>query len=200
MTLIIGLTGSIASGKSTVADMFKQLNIPVIDADQISRQVVKPGEAAYQQIVEEFGKQILLEDQTIDRTKLGEIIFSDDKQRKKLNNIVHPAVRQEMLKQRDDLIKQKVSCVVLDIPLLYESNLTHFVEKTMVVYVDKATQLSRLMERNGFTEEEALQRIDAQLPVKEKAALADVVIDNNGSKQDSFDQLQHILDRWHVRL
>ncbi|WP_085509074.1 dephospho-CoA kinase [Thalassobacillus devorans] len=198
MTLVIGLTGSIASGKSTVSLMFDDYNIPVIDADKLSREVVKPGEKAYQEIVTEFGETILREDGAIDRKKLGSIVFQDEEKRKVLNSIVHPAVRQRMIEQRDYYCNQEVPAVVLDIPLLFESKLTHFVDKTIVVYVDEDVQINRLVERDDSSREEALQRIKAQLPVKEKAEMADEVIDNNGSKQESYQQLTTILRKWKV--
>lgn len=198
MTLVIGLTGSIASGKSTVSLMFDEFNIPVIDADKLSREVVRPGEKAYQKIVKAFGEQILREDGTLDREKLGEIVFADEEKRKMLNQIVHPAVRESMIAKRDAYVKSGEKCIVLDIPLLFESNLPHFVDKTLVVYVDEDIQLQRLMERNGYTEEEALQRIRAQIPVKEKADRADQVIDNNGSKYESYQQLELILKNWGI--
>src|SRR5699024_5391570 len=173
MTRVLGLTGSIASGKSTVSLMFDDFNIPVIDADKISREVVIPGEKAYGQIIDTFGETILREDKTIDRKKLGAIVFEDGDKRKTLNGIVHPAVREKMLERRDAYAASGEKCVVLDIPLLFESKLTHFVDKTIVVYVDEHVQLERLMERDGYSEKEAYQRINAQMPMKEKAELAD---------------------------
>ncbi len=198
MTLIIGLTGSIASGKSTVSLMFDDLKIPVIDADKIAREVVEPGERAYEEIVHHFGKDILRKDLTLDRKKLGEIVFSDDEQRKILNGIVHPAIRKKMLERRDRFVERGERCVVLDIPLLYESNLTHYVDRTIVVYVDPSVQLERLMDRDEYTEEEAQKRIDAQMSIREKAKLADAVIDNNGTKYESYQQLQALLKQWNV--
>lgn len=198
VTLVIGLTGSIATGKSTVSLMFDDFDIPVIDADKVARQVVVPGEKAYNDIVKVFGEEILREDRTLDRKKLGSIVFADEEQRKKLNSIIHPEIRKKMLHDRDQFVKQGARCVVLDIPLLYESKLTHFVDKVIVVYADPDVQLKRLMERNGYTEEEARQRIDSQMPAKEKAALADAVIDNNGTKAESYEQLEKILLEWKV--
>lgn len=198
MALIIGLTGSIASGKSTVSKMFDDFTIPVVDADKISREVVTPGEAAYEKVIHTFGKEIVQEDQMIDRKKLGAIIFSDEAKRQQLNNIVHPAVREKMLEQRDSFVSEGAKCVVLDIPLLFESKLTHFVDKIMVVYVDENTQLARLMERDGSEEEEAMQRIQSQIPVSEKAKLADAIIDNNGTTDESYQQLRVILTDWNI--
>ncbi|ELK47271.1 dephospho-CoA kinase [Halobacillus sp. ACCC02827] len=198
MTVVIGLTGSIASGKSTISAMFKELGIPVVDADVISRKVVEPGEAAYTRIVEAFGSDILLEDRTIDRKKLGGVVFSNEEKRKELNGIVHPEVRKEMVRQRECYKEEGHRAVVLDIPLLFESKLTDYVEKTLVVYVEEETQLRRLMERDQSTSEDAEARIASQIPVKKKAALADAVIDNNGSVEQSFDQLKDILQRWNI--
>ncbi|GAB3803998.1 dephospho-CoA kinase [Virgibacillus kimchii] len=198
MTLVIGLTGSIATGKSTVSLMFDDFNIPVIDADKLSREVVKPGEKAYKEIIDAFGEEILREDKTLDRETLGQIVFADESKRNILNQIVHPAVRERMLEKRDDYIKNEEKCIVLDIPLLFESKLTQFVDKTLVVYADESVQLQRLMERNGYSEDEAMQRIKTQIPAKEKAELADKVINNNGSKFDSFRQLESILKDWEI--
>lgn len=196
--VVIGLTGSIATGKSTVANKFKELGIPVIDADKIAREVVEPQEEAYKGIVETFGKEILLEDQTIDRKKLGDIVFKDATKREQLNNIVHPAIRKRMLEQRDAYLNDGNRCVVMDIPLLFESKLEHFVDKILVVYVDEDVQLQRLMKRNDLTKEEALQRIHSQMPIKKKAELADRTIDNNGTKAETYAQLKEILKEWNV--
>ncbi|SET44415.1 dephospho-CoA kinase [Oceanobacillus limi] len=198
MALIIGLTGSIASGKSTVSHMFHDLNIPVVDADKISREVVNRGEKAYQEIIDVFGEGILTKSKIIDRKKLGAIIFKDETKRNQLNGIVHPAVRERMLEKRDTYVEAGEKCIVLDIPLLFESKLTHFVDKTLVVFVDEDVQLQRLMERDGYTEEEADQRIQSQIPVKEKAKLADAVINNNGTINETNQQLKQILHDWQV--
>lgn len=200
MTLIIGLTGGIASGKSTVSTMFSDLNIPVIDADQLARDVVQPGKKAYEKIVSHFGREIVQQDQTLDRQKLGSIVFANDEKRQELNHIIHPAIRKQMVKQRDDYVRSKEPCVVLDIPLLFESQLMHYVHKIIVVYVDEDVQLKRLIKRDGFTQEEASQRIQSQLPLKEKAQKADAIIDNNGTIEQSATQLKQILSRWHVNV
>ncbi|MEC5421965.1 dephospho-CoA kinase [Virgibacillus sp. C22-A2] len=198
MTLVIGLTGSIASGKSTVSLMFDEFNIPVVDADKLSREVVKPGEKAYDKIVNTFGHEILRDDQTLDRKKLGGIIFADEDKRKQLNSIVHPAVRERMIFRRDSFIEAGETCVVLDIPLLFESKLTHFVDKTLVVFVDEGVQLKRLMERDDYTEVEAWQRIKSQISIDEKAKKANAIIDNNGTKYESYIQLEKLLREWKI--
>ncbi|KAF0994187.1 dephospho-CoA kinase [Geobacillus sp. TFV-3] len=196
MTLTIGLTGGIASGKSTVSAMMRELGLPVIDADEAARAVVRPGEDAYRQIVAAFGPGILQTNGEIDRAKLGAIVFNDEEERKKLNAIVHPAVRQKMLEEKEALVRSGAKTVVLDIPLLFESGLTSWVDKVLVVYVDDDIQLRRLMERNGFTEEEARARIRAQWPLAEKMKRADAVINNNGTREETRRQLLAILKQW----
>jgi dephospho-CoA kinase len=198
MGLIIGLTGGIASGKSTVSNMLREFGFPIVDADVISRQVVEIGERAYDEIVEAFGDEVLQKDGTLDRIKLGSIVFNDQLKRKQLNNIVHPAVRSTMLKQKEQYIQSGAKAAILDIPLLFESQLTYMVDKTIVVYVDTSIQLQRLMERNHFTETEALARIHSQMPLQEKKALAEEVINNNGTVQETKAQLEKILKSWNL--
>lgn len=198
MTLTIGLTGSIATGKSTVAKMFKKLNIPVVDADQIAREVVEVGKPTYKKVIEVFGEDILMTNLEIDRKKLGEIVFSNEEARKKLNNIIHPAIRKEMLRQRDKHISHSEKCVVLDIPLLFESKLFHFVDKVLVVYTTEKNQLIRLMERDQSSKEEALQKINAQISIEQKKDAADAIIDNNSSKENSYRQLINLLKEWNI--
>ncbi|KYC72601.1 dephospho-CoA kinase [Bacillus coagulans] len=198
MAKIIGLTGGIASGKSTVSKMLKAKGFTIVDADIAARKVVEPGEPAYEQIIEAFGKGILLEDLTIDRKKLGALIFADEALRMKLNSIVHPAVRAWMTREKDRAIENGEKTVFLDIPLLFESRLTYMVERTILVYVDEETQLKRLMARNGLSEKEAQMRIRAQMPLSEKKALADAVIDNNGSPEETKQQLEKIVSDWQL--
>lgn len=196
--MVIGLTGGIASGKSTISNMITTFGIPVIDADVISRQVVEPGESAYRKIVDYFGENILHDDRTINRNKLGQIVFSDEEKRKALNKMVHPEVRKTMLNQKEDLINAGNKAVVLDIPLLFESKRTALVDQILVVYVDEDTQLSRLMKRDGFTEEESQSRIKSQMPLKQKQEMADAIIDNRGSLEQSRKQLEKIFIDWKI--
>ncbi|KFZ41704.1 dephospho-CoA kinase [Anoxybacillus flavithermus] len=196
--LTIGLTGGIASGKSTVAAMFRDLHIPVIDADEIAHRVTAIDGEAYHLIVETFGSDILDSNGAIDRRKLGAIVFHDEQKRKQLNAIVHPLVRKHMLQQKEQYAKQKEKAVVLDIPLLFESKLEHLVDRILVVYVDEQTQLHRLCERNGFSVEEARARMKAQMPLEEKRKKADAVIDNNGTIEETERQLHACLVRWGV--
>lgn len=196
--MIIGLTGSIASGKSTVAKMIKSYGLPIVDADVVARQVVEPGTPTLNKIAEAFGPEVIAHDGSMNRAKLGSIIFHNEEMRKTLNGIIHPAIREEMLRQRDEFMSFGEKNIFMDIPLLFESKLEHFVEKIIVVSVNKEVQLQRLMERNGFSEEEANARIATQIPVKEKEQLADAVIHNNGTLEDTAIQLQTILYEWNV--
>ncbi|MGN7374020.1 dephospho-CoA kinase [Bacillus halotolerans] len=196
MTLVIGLTGGIASGKSTVANMLIGKGITVIDADIIAKQAVEKGMPAYRQIIDEFGEDILLENGDIDRRKLGALVFTNEQKRLALNSIVHPAVREEMLKRRNESIANQETFVVLDIPLLFESKLESLVDKIIVVSVTKELQLERLTKRNQLTEEEALSRIRSQIPLEEKVSRADNVIDNSGTLEETKQQLEEILSCW----
>lgn len=198
MSLVIGLTGGIASGKSTVSNMLKEMNITVIDADVEARLAVKKGEPAYQQIIKEFGNEILLPDGDIDRQRLGSIIFHNVEKRQLLNGIVHPEVRKRMNNQVEAAKERGEQVIVLDIPLLFESKLTHMVEKTILVYVDKEIQLARLMERNTLSLGDAEARVQSQMPLSEKRALADVVINNNGTIAETQKQVIEVLRGWGI--
>lgn len=196
--MIIGLTGSIASGKSTVSEMLKNEGYPIIDADLVARLVVEPGTETLEQIRQAFGSEVISVDGTMNRAKVGEIIFNDPVSRKTLNDIVHPAIRQEMLKQRYELLEQGFKTIIMDIPLLFESRLQYLVDKILVVSVTEENQLKRLVERNGFTEKEARARINSQLPMSVKEDGADAVVYNNGSLEETSQQLMRILVSWHA--
>lgn len=196
--MIIGLTGSIASGKSTVANMLRKYGLPIVDADLVARIVVEPGTPTLQKIVEAFGEEALTEDGAMNRQKIGSLIFHDEAKRKELNSIIHPAIRQEMLRQRDEHVENGAETVIMDIPLLFESKLQHFVDKILVVSVTEETQLKRLMERNLLSEDEAKARISTQLPISVKEQGADAVIRNNGTIEETEKQLQTILSNWNV--
>ncbi len=196
--MIIGLTGSIASGKSTVAKMMTALGLPIVDADVVARDVVKPGTETLALIVQNFGEDILLDDGNLNRPKLGDIIFHEPAKRKILNDIMHPAIRQEMLTQRDAYLEAGQKHVVMDIPLLFESKLQHFVERILVVSVSEEVQLRRLMERNQLSKEDALARMHSQLPMSVKEKSAHAVIYNNENIQQTEEQLIKILTHWGV--
>lgn len=196
--ITIGLTGGIASGKSTVSKMIQERHIPLIDADIIAREVVEPGEKAYHQIVETFGKDVLFEDGSLNRKKLGNIIFQDEAKRKALNGIVHPQVRKRMKEKIDTHKISGAKAIVLDIPLLFESRLTDWVDKILLVFVDPDIQVQRLINRDGITKSDALDRIGSQLSLEEKRRDSDAVINNNGQVKETFDQLSDILEYWDI--
>ncbi|WP_426004592.1 dephospho-CoA kinase [Bacillus sp. DWP3-1] len=196
MTLVIGLTGGIASGKSTVSQMIKEQGIRVVDADVIAKEAVSKGTPALHHIVQTFGEGVLLPNGELNRQQLGAIIFSDEEKRKQLNAIVHPEVRKEMLRQRDQGINSQETFVVLDIPLLFESQLESLVDRIIVVYTTPELQLSRLMKRNDLSEEEALNRIHSQQSLEEKCKKADRVIENTQDLAFIRKQLQNILNEW----
>lgn len=174
--------------------MLKEVGLPIVDADVVARQVVEPGTPTLQAIVDAFGEAVLLPNGEMDRAKVGSIIFHDESKRQQLNNIIHPAIRMEMLRQRDEYVAEGKH-VVMDIPLLFENNLQHFVEKILVVTVSPEIQLKRLMERNQFSEDEAKARIASQLPLSQKEEGADGVIYNNGTIEQSKVQLMSILEK-----
>lgn len=196
--MIIGLTGSIASGKSTVSKMLADMGFPIVDADLIARLVVEPGTDTLKEIEAAFGSQVILPEGALNRAKLGELIFNDPESRQQLNNIIHPAIRKEMLRQRAAFLADGHKNVILDIPLLFESKLFNFADRILVVSVSEQNQLMRLMERNGLTEKEALARIGSQLPMSEKEAGADAVIFNNGTIEETKQQLVNILNEWQM--
>jgi len=196
--MIIGLTGSIASGKSTISAMLKEKGYPIIDADLVARLVVEPGTSTLSEIERVFGDQVMNKDGTLNREALGQLIFHEPAKRKQLNDLMHPAIRAEMLRQRDELFDRGEKTLIMDIPLLFESRLQHFVDKILVVSVTEEMQLQRLMQRNSLSEEEAKARIRSQLPISEKEKGADAVIYNNGSIEQSKVQLERILVEWDV--
>lgn len=199
MSLVIGLTGGIASGKSTVSNMFKEMGITVIDADVEARLAVAKGEPAYLKIIAEFGREVVAENGEIDRPKLGSIVFHQEEKRLRLNEIVHPEVRKRMAGQIEAAKLNDEKVIVLDIPLLFESKLTFMVDKTILVYVNQQTQLERLMKRNYFSMEEAKARIDSQMPLSEKVKLADAVLENNGTIEATKRQLLNVLNDWGIK-
>ena len=189
----VGLTGGIASGKSTVSNMLAARGAHIVDADRIAREVVEPGKPALAGIVDAFGASVLAEDGTLNRKMLGSIVFGDEAARKKLESITHPAIRKEMARWMEYWEEtDPKSLVVADIPLLFESGLdkTYHFTDIIVVYVPRSVQLERLMKRNGFSEEEANARLDAQMSIERKRELADVVIDNSGSLEETERQVE----------
>lgn len=196
--MIIGLTGSIASGKSTVSKILAEKGFPIVDADLIARLVVESGTEVMQEIQAAFGDEVIQEDGSLNREALGARIFGNEKNREILNAIMHPAIRAEMLRQKEAHLANGAKTVIMDIPLLFESQLQSFVEKILVVTVTPDNQKIRLMKRNKFTEEEAMHRIQSQLPLKVKEAGADAVIDNNGTIEETKKQVEILLEKWNM--
>lgn len=189
---VIGLTGGIATGKSTVARMFEKLGAVVVSADEAARRVVEPGEPALQEIREAFGDEVLAPDGTLDRRALGDIVFADEEARRRLEAITHPRIRQQT-KAEIDAAAEQGRTVIAEIPLLFESDGARaMVDKTIVVYVDEKTQEERLMVRDGWSRDQARARMASQLPLAKKAAMADWVIDNGGSLEETKNQVEDL--------
>src|SRR5438067_866923 len=188
---VLGLTGGIGSGKSLVARIFNDLGAEVVDADQLARDVVEPGQPALREIADAFGAEVLLPDGRLNRSRLGTIIFADPAARARLNAITHPPIRQRMAEEVA-VRRGRQGIVILDIPLLYENARLDLVEAVIVVWVDRATQLRRLTERDGFSVEEAQRRIDTQMSLDEKRKRADHLIDNSGSPEATRRQVEAV--------
>jgi dephospho-CoA kinase len=174
-----------------VASMFAQLGADVIDADQLAREVVEPGQPALEEIATAFGQDILLPDGRLDRGKLGRIIFADPAARARLNAITHPRIQERIATEMAHR-GSRPGVLIVDIPLLYENDRAATVEAVIVVWVDSKTQLRRLNERDGLTVDESRQRIAAQMPLDEKRNRADIVIDNSGSRENTRRQVEAI--------
>lgn len=185
MTTILGLTGGIASGKSTVTQMFLERQIPVIDTDAIAHNLLEKGTPVFQQIVEHFTADILLTDQTINRKKLAKIVFANKGKRELLNDLVHPEVYRIVDAEIAYFEQQHQPLVVVDVPLLFETGFQQRCDKTVVVYTTEEKQLERLMDRDQIDEEYAMMKITAQMPLEKKCEQADFVIDNSQSILDT---------------
>lgn len=198
--MIIGLTGGIASGKSTVSNMLRERGAIIVDADQISREIVMPGSPVLQRIVEEFGEDIVHEDGSLNRKKLGEIIFADEDKRRLLNSIMHPPIRELMRSRMEQFEREHPErLIVADIPLLYESKLEHMFSEVMVVYVPLEVQMERLQHRDNLSAEQAMERIRSQMPLADKRQMADVVIDNSQDLEHTAKQIDEYLIRKGLR-
>ena len=181
--LLVGLTGGIATGKSTVSAMFAHRGARVIDADVLAREVVLPGQPAYAQIVREFGREVLQEDGQLDRKRLGAIVFSDPAKRKRLEEITHPAIRARQQRILSVLEEEGYESIVIwDAALLIESGGQKGMDRVVVVVTDPATEIERLVARDQIPEEEARHRVANQMPISVKARFADYVIDNSGDR------------------
>ena len=193
--MILGITGGIASGKSSVTEMFRNLGAAVVSADQLAREAVLPGSQALAQLVEYFGPEILQDDGTLDRQGLAKRIFRDPSARAALNRITHPAIARLAEEQLVRLRRSGEKLIIYEAPLLFEAGAEGRVDAVLVVRIELGLQLARLMARDGLAEEEARRRIAAQMPQEEKVARADFVVDNSGTPEQTSAQVRELFQR-----
>jgi dephospho-CoA kinase len=195
-SLLVGLTGGIATGKSVVAAMLMERGVATIEFDLLARRVVEPDEPAWRDIVAYFGEQAIKEDRTLDRKKVAEIVFTDPEKRKVLEGFTHPRIREEFVAEVRD-IRQKDPDAIIQavIPLLIESNLRSIFDHVVVVYAPVELQMARLIQRDGLSREAAEARLRAQIPIDDKARHADTVIDNSGSLEETRRQVEELWQR-----
>jgi dephospho-CoA kinase len=195
-SLLVGVTGGIATGKSVVASMLEEMGAPMIDFDLLARRVVEPDKPAWRDIVAYFGEQALKEDQTLDRESVAKIVFADREKRKMLESFTHPRIREEFVAEVR-AIRQKDPNAIIQavVPLLIESNLQSVFDHLVVVHAPADVQIVRLMERDDLTREGVEARLRAQIPIDEKAGHADTVIDNSGSLENTHRQVEELWER-----
>jgi dephospho-CoA kinase len=193
--LLVGLTGGIATGKSTVSAMLARHGAVIIDADVLAREVVEPGQPALAEIVREFGRAVLQPDGTLDRKRLGAVVFGDPERRRRLEAITHPAIRERFARRLAGLMSSGFDGVVIfDAPVMIESGNDRNMDTVVVVATDEETQIRRLMARDGIEREDALRKVRSQMPIAEKARLADHVIDNSGDRAATEAAVERV---WH---
>ncbi len=193
--MVLGITGGIASGKTTVAQAFQALGAVVVSADVLAREIVRPGAKALQLIAEHFGRQVLHEDGTLNRQLMADMIFNDDQARRVLNGMTHPAIAALARTRLREAEQGGAPLVIYDAPLLYEAGADRQVDKVLVVKVDAEVQLARLMARDGIDRQQALARIAAQMQQGEKIARADFVVDNSGTARETQGQVRSLMER-----
>jgi dephospho-CoA kinase len=191
--LNVGLTGGIGCGKSTVARMLRQKGAYIVDFDRLAHEVQEPEGPAWKAVVAEFGTGVLRTDRTLDRDKLGALVFNDETKRRRLNEIVHPAVFEAWLGRLEAIRVERPDAVVIaDVPLLFEVGMEALVDLVVLVYLPPEGQVGRIMKRNGYTREDAALRLRSQMPIDEKVPLADFVIDNGGTVRETAAQVDAI--------
>jgi len=191
--LKVGLTGGIASGKSTVAQIFASLGAEVLDADEVAREVLLPGQPAWTRLRQAFGKEFFHPDGTVKRKLLRKLVFADPEKRSQLNAIVHPEVMRVINRRSEVLLSSAQTEVLLvDVPLLLEAGAANRFDKIVVVYVGKSVQINRLSQRDGISKEEAAETLKVQMALNKKVAQADYVIDNSGTPEETLAQVKRV--------
>ncbi len=190
----IGLTGGIASGKSTVSTYLSKCGLPVVDADKIARKLAEQGGAIWKAYAERYGSKAINADGTLDRKKLGEIIFSSPMELEWVNSTTHPLIRAVCFEEIADIEKNGSNIVILDIPLLFETGWQKYVDESWLVSIPKEIQLHRIIQRDGLSIQEAEKRIAAQMTLEEKSRLADKIIDNSGSLEALYSLVDSLLN------
>jgi dephospho-CoA kinase len=193
--MVLGLTGGIASGKSTVAEIFRELGARVVSADELAREVVRPGSVTLQEIVARFGTEVLDEGGQLNRRLLAERIFSNAGERAALNRITHPAIARLAARRFREIKREGARLIVYDAPLLFEAGAESQVDAVLVVTIEPGQQLKRLMARNGLSRSEAMARIASQMSQQEKTARADFLIDNSGSVEKTRQRVRALMAR-----
>lgn len=193
--IVIGLTGGIASGKSTVAEELRRLGLPVFDADEVSRKAVEKGSAGLRQVAEAFGSQYLTADGSLDRAKVANLIFHDRQARKTLESIIHKIVWQQAEQFLQQCSERNCPAAVLDVPLLIECGWQNNVDRVWLVAVDVQEQIKRAMKRSGMAEDDVKQRIAAQMSLEAKKPYAHIIFDNSGELQQTLAQVQQEVDK-----
>lgn len=191
---VIGLTGGIASGKSTVTKLLRQYGLDVLDADAIAWELAQPNNKLWQSYVDRYGERVLLSDQQLNRQAVADIVFSQPEEKAWMDGMAHPIIKAAIQNQLNHLSEAGKKAAVIDVPLLYEAGWDKLVDEVWLVYVDSEVQLQRLMARNGYDVQEAARRIKAQMPLAEKRRKAQVVIDNNGTAQELAERVKKLLD------
>jgi len=191
--LNVGLTGSISCGKSTVALMLEEKGAFIIDFDRLAHEVEEPDQPAWQGIVDSFGPEVLREDRTLDRVRLGAVVFADRRKLEKLNQIVHPAVFAAWMRRIAEIRAVRSDAIIIsDFPLLIELGMQKSVDLVMLVYISRDEQIRRLILRNDYSTEEALQRVNSQMSIEDKVPFADIIVNNQGPQEETRAQIEKI--------
>jgi dephospho-CoA kinase len=191
----IGITGSMGTGKSSVAKVLRELGYQVLDADELAKKQLEIGESGYLKVLESFGTQLLKSDKTIDRSKLAKVVFNNKHELLKLENIVHPLIQRQIQIIKNDSEKHGEKILFYDVPLLFEKNMQNSFDEIILVVADNEVQMQRIQERNNWTKEEIKKRLESQMPLDQKKLKSKFIIDNNGSQIDLRNQVLGVLSQ-----